>query len=187
MTPKQLISTSKFLSLVLRHQPETVGITLDATGWVATDELLAALERHGRPISRTDLEEVVRTSDKQRYALSPDGRLIRANQGHSVEVELDHAPAVPPELLYHGTAAQFVPVIRERGLQKMQRHHVHLSAEQEVTLRVGARRGRPVLLTIRAGDMHRAGQRFWLTPNQVWLAEHVAPGFIEFPSQLPPA
>jgi putative RNA 2'-phosphotransferase len=181
MTPKQLVSHSKFLSLVLRHQPETIGITLDSAGWVAVEDLLAGLAKHGQALSRTDLEEIVRTSDKQRFALSPDGRRIRANQGHSIEVELDHAPAVPPELLYHGTAAQFLPTIRERGLCKMQRHHVHLSAETEMTLKVGARRGRPILLIIRAGDMHRAGHAFFLTPNQVWLTDQVLPEFIEFP------
>lgn len=180
MTPKQLVSHSKFLSLVLRHQPEAVGITLDSAGWISVDDLLVALAKHSRALSRTDLEEIVRTSDKQRFALSPDGQRIRANQGHSVEVELDHAPAVPPELLYHGTAAQFLPAIREQGLSKMQRHHVHLSAETETTLRVGARRGRPVLLTIRAGDMHQAGHAFFLTPNQVWLTEQVPPEFIRY-------
>lgn len=178
MTPKQLVSHSKFLSLVLRHQPESIGITLDSAGWISVEELLAAMTKHGRALSRNNLEEIVRTSDKQRFALSPDGHLIRANQGHSIEVELDHTPAVPPELLYHGTAAQSVPAIRERGLCKMQRHHVHLSAETEMTLKVGARRGRPVLLTIRAGDMHRAGHEFFLTPNQVWLTDRVPPEYI---------
>ena len=182
MTPKQLVSHSKFLSLVLRHQPETIGITLDSAGWIAVEDLLAALAEHGRALTRSDLEEIVRTSDKQRFALCPDGHRIRANQGHSIEVELGHAPAVPPELLYHGTAAQFLPAIRERGLCKMQRHHVHLSAETEITLKVGARRSRPVLLIIRAGDMHRAGHAFFLTPNQVWLTDQVPPEFIEFPN-----
>ncbi len=180
MTPKSLTSNSKFLSLVLRHRPETIEITLDAAGWVGVDDLLAALAKHGRKWSRADLEEIVRTSDKQRFALSPDGNRIRANQGHSVDVELGHEPAVPPELLYHGTTAQFISAIRQHGLRKMQRHHVHLSAETEVTLRVGARRGRPILLTIRAGDMHRAGHAFFLTPNQVWLTDHVSPEFITF-------
>jgi putative RNA 2'-phosphotransferase len=182
MTPKQLVSHSKFLSLVLRHQPETIGITLDSAGWIAVEDLLAALATHGRALSRTDLDEIVRTSDKQRFALSPDGRRIRANQGHSIEVELEHAPGVPPEFLYHGTAAQFLPAIRELGLCKMQRHHVHLSAETQTTLQVGARRGRPILLIIRAGDMHRAGHAFILTPNQVWLTDQVPPEFIEFPN-----
>ncbi len=181
MAPKQLVSHSKFLSRVLRHQPETIGITLDPAGWISVDALLSAMAEHGRPLSRADLEEIVRTSDKQRFALSPDGQRIRANQGHSIEVELDHAPAVPPELLYHGTAAQFPPAIREQGLCRMERHHVHLSAETEVTLRVGARRGRPILLTIRAGDMHRAGHAFLLTPNEVWLTDRVPPEFIGFP------
>jgi putative RNA 2'-phosphotransferase len=177
-----MVSMSKFLSLVLRHQPETIGITLDSAGWIAVEDLLAALATHGRALSRTDLDEIVRTSDKQRFALSPDGQRIRANQGHSLEVELEHAPGVPPEFLYHGTAAQFLPAIRELGLCKMQRHHVHLSAETETTLQVGARRGRPILLIIRAGEMHRAGHAFFLTPNHVWLTDQVPPEFIEFPN-----
>lgn len=180
MTPKALITNSKFLSLVLRHRPETIGITLDAAGWIGVDELLPALARHGRKWSRADLEEIVRTSDKQRFALSSEGTRIRANQGHSIDVELGHEAAVPPELLYHGTAAQYVSAIRQHGLRKMQRHHVHLSAETEVTLRVGARRGHPILLTIHAGGMHRAGHAFFLTPNQVWLTDHVPPEFITF-------
>lgn len=182
MTPKQHVSTSKFLSLVLRHAPEKIGLTLDSAGWVSVDTLLVAMARHGTALDRESLDEIIRTSDKQRFALSPDGQQIRANQGHSVEVELEHAPAIPPGLLYHGTAAQFVDSIRRQGLLKGQRHHVHLSAETETTLRVGARRGRPILLTIRAGDMYRAGHEFFLTPNQVWLADRVPPEFIGFPT-----
>jgi putative RNA 2'-phosphotransferase len=181
MTQKQHVSTSKFLSLVLRHNPDKIGITLDSAGWVPVKDLLAALARHGKPLDRATLAEIVHNCEKQRYAFSSDGEHIRANQGHSVEVELEHAPAAPPEHLYHGTAAQFLASIRKQGLLKGQRHHVHLSAETEMTLRVGARRGRPILLTIRAGDMYRAGYEFFLTPNQVWLADRVPPEFIGFP------
>lgn len=186
MTPRDRVTTSKFLSLVLRHEPQRVGIRLDAAGWVDVDELLEALARHGKPLSFDELREVVDTSDKQRFAISDDEMRIRANQGHSVAVELDHPAAEPPEFLYHGTSAPSVESIRREGLDKMNRHHVHLSADAEATLRVGARRGRPVLLTIRAGDMHRAGHRFFVTPNRVWLTDRVPPQFIGFPGGTPP-
>src|SRR5687767_6135806 len=110
--------TSKFLSLVLRHEPELIGIELDPAGWVSVDDLLAGCRRKGHAITREDLAEVVRTSDKQRFALSEDGSRIRANQGHSVEVELGHEPAEPPEVLYHGTAERYVESIRRTGLEK---------------------------------------------------------------------
>lgn len=182
MTEKDLISTSKFLSLVLRHKPETIGVTLDPAGWIGVDDLLAACARHGRTIWREQLEQIVATSDKKRFAFSEDGTQIRANQGHSVDVELGHAPATPPERLYHGTPERSVAAIRRQGLLKMQRHHVHLSENVQQTLAVGARRGRPVLLAVRAGDMHRAGHVFYRTPNNVWLVDAVPPEFIEFPT-----
>lgn len=182
MTEKDLISTSKFLSVVLRHKPETVGIALDPSGWVGVDELLAACARHGRTIWREQLDQIVATSDKKRFAFNEDGTRIRANQGHSVDVELGHAPATPPELVYHGTPEKSVAAIRREGLLKMQRHHVHLSENVQQTLAVGARRGRPVVLTVRAGDMHRAGHVFYKTPNDVWLVDAVPPEFIAFPT-----
>ena len=128
---KQLVEISKFLSFVLRHKPEAIGITLDAEGWVAVDELLAATARHGQPVTRQQVEEVVATNDKKRFSFSPDGRLIRANQGHSVEVDLGLAPVEPPELLYHGTVERFLDSIREKGLVRGTRRHVHLSADRK--------------------------------------------------------
>lgn len=181
MTPSQRTHASKFLSLVLRHQPEVIGLRLEPEGWVKVDVLLGALHQHQRPWSREDLEELVRTSDKQRFAFDAERTRIRAQQGHSVAVNLDHPVRNPPEFLYHGTAAQFVDSIRREGLRRGERHHVHLSAETEITLRVGARRGKPVLLTIRAGDMQRAGFTFCLTPNHVWLTDHVPPQYLKFP------
>jgi len=181
MTPKEAIRTSKFLSLILRHEPEQVGLQLDEAGWVAVDELLQAVNRHGISLAREQLDHIVATSEKKRFAFSDDGLRIRANQGHSVEVELGYAPATPPDLLYHGTPEKFVATIRREGLLKMQRHHVHLSADKATTLKVGARRGRPVLLTIRAGDMHPAGHVFYRSANNVWLVDHVPPEFILFP------
>jgi putative RNA 2'-phosphotransferase len=175
---------SKFLSLVLRHEPERIGITLDDAGWVSVDELLDGCGRAGRRITRAELEEIVRTSDKQRFALSADGTRIRANQGHSVEVELGYAPATPPEVLYHGTADKHVPGIREHGLQKRSRHHVHLSETRETASAVGQRHGRLVLLEVRAGAMRRDGLLFYRTPNGVWLTDRVPPQYLIFPGTV---
>jgi len=181
MSEKETIRTSKFLSLILRHEPERVGLTLGEAGWVGVDELLQAVNRHGLALTLDQLQHVVATSDKQRFALSEDGQRIRANQGHSVEVDLQYAPQTPPEILYHGTATRFLDGIRKNGLQRMQRHDVHLSAETKVTFQVGGRHGKPVLLTIRAGDMHRAGFVFRCSANGVWLVDHVPSQFIDFP------
>jgi putative RNA 2'-phosphotransferase len=175
---KQLVSLSKFLSFVLRHEPEAIGLTLDAEGWVAVEELLAAAARHGHSVTRGQLEEVVATNDKRRFSFSPDGRLIRANQGHSVEVDLGLAPVEPPELLYHGTVERFLDSIREKGLLRGNRHHVHLSADRETAARVGQRRGRPVVLVVDSGRMHRAGHRFFRSENGVWLTEAVPADFL---------
>jgi putative RNA 2'-phosphotransferase len=181
MTEKETIKTSKFLSLILRHEPERVGLKLGEAGWASVDELLLTVNRNGVPLTLDQLKHIVATSDKKRFAFSEDGARIRASQGHSVEVDLQYSPQVPPELLYHGTAERFLDSIRKTGLQKMERHHVHLSAEKVVTLEVGARRGRPVLLTIRAGEMHGAGHVFYLSANGVWLIDHVPTQFILFP------
>jgi len=137
------------------------------------EELLRGCAAHGKNISRNLLEEIVRTSDKQRFAFSEDGQRIRANQGHSVEVELEHAPAEPPDVLYHGTAERNLASIREQGLLKGQRHHVHLSRTRDIAHQVGQRHGKPVVLVVDAKRMCAAGFTFYLTPNQVWLVETV--------------
>jgi putative RNA 2'-phosphotransferase len=178
---KQLVEISKFLSFVLRHKPQAIGITLDAEGWVAVDELLAAAVRHGQSITRQQLEEVVATNDKQRFSFSADGRLIRANQGHSIEVDLGLVPVEPPELLYHGTVARFLDSIREKGLVRGKRHHVHLSADRDTAARVGQRRGRPVVLVIEARCMRGDGHAFFQSENGVWLTEAVPPAYLQFP------
>jgi putative RNA 2'-phosphotransferase len=180
MNEKDTIQTSKFLSLILRHAPERVGLTLGEAGWVGVDELLTAVNRHGKALTFEQLQHIVATSDKKRFAFSDDGFRIRANQGHSVEVDLQYAPQVPPEILYHGTATRFVDSIRQNGLMRMERHDVHLSAETKVTMQVGGRHGKPVLLTIRAGEMHRAGHVFRRSTNGVWLVKRVPKEFIEF-------
>lgn len=180
MTAERLVKVSKFLSLVLRHRPERIGIRLDRAGWVEVDELLSRARAHGLPLTRAELEEVVATNDKRRFSFDAEGSRIRAVQGHSVEVELGYAPEVPPETLYHGTAAQLVDAIRREGLKRGQRHHVHLSADAATATRVGARRGRAVVLAVQAGRMQRDGLIFYRSANGVWLTEHVPPAYIVF-------
>jgi putative RNA 2'-phosphotransferase len=173
--------TSRLLSLILRHRPQDFGVVLDAKGWTPVDALLAALAGHGVQLTQAQLEALVRDSDKQRFALSPDGQRIRANQGHSVKVDLEHEARVPPERLFHGTVARFLPSIRRDGLVRGRRHHVHLSASPEQAALVGARRGAPVVLEVLAGRMTQAGHLFLLSPNGVWLTERVPPEFILLP------
>jgi len=169
---------SKFLSLVLRHNPTLIGLTLGDGGWVQVDELLAALARNGRPVERAKLQQLVRESDKQRFALSPDGSLIRANQGHSVNVDLGLSATPPPDVLFHGTVARYLTSIREHGLLKGKRQHVHLSATPELAVLVGQRRGAPHVLQVDARGMASAGCVFYRSENGVWLAEHVPVRFL---------
>ena len=173
------VRLSKFLSFVLRHQPEAVGLSLDAAGWVEVDALLRACAEHGRRMSPEDLAEVVRENDKQRFAFSEDGRRIRASQGHSTDVALGYAEAEPPEVLFHGTVARALPSIRDKGLTRMKRHHVHLSPDEATAKSVGGRRGRPVVLRVRAREMRAAGHVFYRTDNGVWLTEAVPSAFID--------
>jgi putative RNA 2'-phosphotransferase len=172
------VHLSKFLSLVLRHQPEKAGLTLDSAGWVDVDVLLRGCSTAGVRISRAELDAIVAESDKQRFAFNADRTRIRANQGHSVEVELDYAPAEPPDVLYHGTADRFLASIQAQGLLKGARHHVHLSALQATAVEVGRRHGRPVVIVVAASVMHRAGHAFFRSANGVWLTEHVPVAFI---------
>jgi putative RNA 2'-phosphotransferase len=176
-----LVQLSKFLSLVLRHKPEEIGLTLDPNGWAGVDDLIRLANAGGRPFTRPLLEQIVAGNDKRRFAFSPDGQRIRASQGHSVEVDLALAPAVPPELLYHGTATRFLASIRTQGLLPGSRQHVHLSHDAATARKVGQRHGRPAILTIAAQTMSSAGHLFYLSANQVWLTEHVPVVFIVFP------
>jgi putative RNA 2'-phosphotransferase len=178
MSKDKLIKTSKFLSLVLRHEPELIGLTLDSAGWVSVSELLRACRAHGRPLTPDELRELVAADDKQRFSFSEDGRRIRANQGHSIPVELGYDPAAPPAVLYHGTTEKFLPSIRKEGLKKGSRHHVHLSPDEETARRVGGRRGRPLVLKVESGRMHEAGYVFFRSANGVWLTEHVPPDYL---------
>jgi uncharacterized protein (TIGR02452 family) len=181
LSKSDLVHRSKFLSLVLRHRPDRIGITLDDQGWVDVDVLLAAAAAHGVTISRDELAEIVAGNDKQRFALSADGLRIRASQGHTVEVDLGYAPATPPEVLFHGTTAKVLAAIRADGLAKMDRHAVHLSADDATATRVGGRRGAAVVLRVRAGAMHRAGFAFQRSANGVWLTDHVPAEYVELP------
>ncbi|HEX8528265.1 RNA 2'-phosphotransferase [Allosphingosinicella sp.] len=173
------VRVSKFLSFVLRHRPGRIGITLDAEGWADLDQLIERANAGGMNLTRAAVEEAVRTSDKQRFALSCDGRSIRAQQGHSTsEVSLTFEPREPPPLLFHGTADRNISSIREHGLKPGKRHHVHLSADRRTALAVGARHGRAVVLLIDSGRMHRNDHPFYRSGNGVWLTDRVAPDCI---------
>jgi putative RNA 2'-phosphotransferase len=171
--------TSKLLSLILRHDPASIGIELDSAGWVRVDVLLTALAKHGHPLTRAELDEIVATSPKQRFAYSADGLEIRANQGHSIDVDLELAATVPPEVLYHGTAAANLDSIFRIGLEKRSRHHVHLSAETDTARTVGSRHGRPIVLRVDAARRHADGVLFYLSANGVWLVDAVAPSYLQ--------
>ncbi len=178
MDEKRLVRTSKFLSKVLRHRPEELGLALMPGGWVEVDALLAGSARKGLPMSRAELEEVVARNDKRRFAFDETGTLIRAQQGHSAPVDLELEPAVPPGTLYHGTLERSLPDILKSGLLKMRRHHVHLSSEEAAARAVGGRRGQPVVLAVDAGEMCRDGWVFYRSGNGVWLVDRVPPRYL---------
>ena len=174
------VRISKFLSLVLRHQPEKIGLSLDQSGWASVERLIEASSRRGFDFTREELQNVVDGNDKKRFSLSEDGLWIRANQGHSIKVELGYAPTAPPEILYHGTAERFLTSIKQQGLIKGKRHHVHLSADVDTATTVGRRHGKSVVLRIEAGRMSQDGFIFYLSANGVWLTEHVPAQYLAF-------
>ncbi len=176
----RLIRISKLLSLALRHDPTALGVSLDAHGWAEVDGVLAGLAATGLSTSRDELEEIVATSDKQRFAISADGLRIRASQGHSLPVDLGLPAEVPPEILFHGTVQRFLRAIERDGLVRGARTHVHLSEDVETARLVAARRSGPkALLAVRARAMHDAGYVFLRSANGVWLTEDVPPSFLE--------
>ena len=177
--PSRHVQTSKFLSYVLRHNPGALDLELDPGGWVDVEALVKQARKDGRTLSREHIERVIAESDKQRFTLSADGQKIRANYGHSVDVNLDLEPAAPPERLFHGTARRTLPAIREEGLRPQSRQFVHLSATREEAKRVGQRHGTPVVLVVRSGAMHAAGHTFYEATDAIWLTEAVPPRFIE--------
>jgi putative RNA 2'-phosphotransferase len=178
MTPRERTRLSKFLSLYLRHQPEALGLVLEPGGWVEIDALLRGAAAAGMNITREELEEVVRESDKQRFAIDETGSRIRANQGHSAEVDLQLEPAEPPAELFHGTPERNLEVILRDGLKKMARHHVHLSPDVSTATKVGERRGRAAILVIDAARMHAEGHVFFRSENGVWLVDSVPPVYL---------
>ena len=171
------IKLGRFLSLVLRHEPGAAGITLDEHGWADVEELLSGVRRTGRQIDLDTLERIVRENNKQRYSFNDDHTKIRANQGHSLHVDVELKEAQPPRYLYHGTASRFLPAIRQEGIRKMGRQHVHLSGDFQTALAVGRRHGAPVVITINAEAMARDGVTFYLSANGVWLCEYVSPEY----------
>ena len=173
MDEKRLIRVSKFLSRHLRHAPEDLGLTLEPGGWVLVDDLLAGCQRAGMTIDLALLKQVVADNDKQRFAFDETGERIRANQGHSTEVDLQLTAQTPPEILYHGTAQSTLASILATGLRPMNRHHVHLSATEETARRVGMRHGKPVVLIVDAARMYRDGHTFYVSANGVWLVDAV--------------
>ena len=173
-----VVRVSKRLSYVLRHRPDSVGLTLDAAGWVDVATLLDALAAHGLALSRADLEHVVATNDKRRFAFDGTGTRIRASQGHSLEVALGYEASTPPEVLFHGTVERFLPAILEQGLRPGRRHAVHLSADEETARAVGSRRGRPVVLRVDAAGLAATGAAFSRSANGIWLVAAVPPTFL---------
>lgn len=175
---RRIVDTSKFLSFVLRHRPDAIGLVLDSEGWAGIDALIVAAHADGKRIDYALIEEVVATNDKQRFAISEDGLRIRAVQGHSsAQVDIQYVAIVPPEFLYHGTASRFLVSINRQGLIAGARHHVHLSQDEKTAIAVGARHGMPVVLKVQAARMHAQGFAFYRADNGVWLTEHVPISF----------
>lgn len=164
---------SKFISLILRHKPEEIGITLDEHGWANVEELINGINNSSRKIDMEILEDIVYTDDKGRYSFNEDKTLIRANQGHSIPVDVELKEAIPPKVLYHGTAERFMDSIREQGIKSMSRLYVHLSDNISTAAKVGKRHGNCVILTIDTEKMHKDGIKFYLSENNVWLTKYI--------------
>ena len=180
---RKLVRISKFLSLVLRHKPERIGLSLDQGGWAKVDELLLKVNQAGVSLNKDLLQWVVDNKDRQRFCFSQDRQRIRANYGHSISVDLDFAPSKPPEFLFHGTATRFVESIKRLGLVPKKRNHVHLSPDQQTALKVGGRHGQPIVLTIQTGRMYECGFHFFRSTNGIWLTERVPAEHILFPEK----
>ncbi|WP_133501051.1 RNA 2'-phosphotransferase [Cognatilysobacter terrigena] len=176
-----LVPQSRFISRVLRHAPASIGLSLDDAGWADIDTLLGAAAAHGVVLDRMTLDEIVATNDKQRFAIDATGTRIRANQGHSIDVDLGLVPVEPPQRLFHGTATRYLQAILRDGLHRGRRRHVHLSTDVDTARRVGARHGMPAVLGIQAHAMHTAGHMFYRADNGVWLVDHVPRRFIDYP------
>lgn len=175
---QQLKHISKLMSLVLRHKPETIGLHLNENGWASVEELIQKINENGTTVNFDTINSVVDTNDKKRFAFNEDKTMIRASQGHSIDVNLDLQPVTPPDVLYHGTASRFVESILKTGLTKQQRQHVHLSINKETATAVGSRHGKPVILTIDAKAMAQQHFLFYLSDNNVWLVDSVPVEYI---------
>ena len=172
-------NTSKFISLILRHKPETIGITLDEHGWADVQELIEGINKTGDQFIDSDLlEEIVRTDEKQRYSFNEDHTLIRANQGHSIPVDVELEEKTPPDILWHGTGEKYVESIEKQGLFPKSRLYVHLSADMETARKVGSRHGRPVIYEVDCKRMCADGYQFFLSANGVWLTKGVPVGYL---------
>ncbi|MDB5313811.1 MAG: 2-phosphotransferase [Gemmataceae bacterium] len=178
MNEKRRVHVSKFMSRHLRHSPEDLGLTFEPGGWVLVDDLIAGAADAGFPFTRAELDEVVSACEKQRFAVDETGTRIRANQGHSAEVDLQLEPADPPPELYHGTPERNRDVILRDGLNKMARHHVHLSPDTQTATRVAQRRGKPFILVVDSAKMRADGHAFFRSANGVWLVDHVPPQYL---------
>jgi len=179
ISEKENIKTSKFLSLVLRHQPELIGLKLDENGWVNVDELIKKTNNHGIRLDLETLDLIVNTNNKKRFAFNETLDKIRASQGHSVEIDLGYTAKVPPEILYHGTATKNVDSILKSGIEKRDRHHVHLSSDVETAIKVGQRHGKIFIFEVHAGQMHDDNFKFYISENGVWLTENVPAKYLK--------
>lgn len=179
MNEKDIKNISKFLSLILRHSPETIHLKLDQNGWADVQELITKSNKNRKALDFETLQHVVETNDKKRFAFNEDLTKIRANQGHSITIDLELQPQTPPDELYHGTVAKFMDAILKGGLQKMSRQHVHLSKDKETAIKVGSRRGVPQILKINANQMTKDGYVFYCSDNGVWLTDEVPPKYIQ--------
>ncbi len=173
MNKKQKIKIGKFLSLILRHNPNAIGVKLDESGWLSVEQLLHGLKNKGQTLSFEELEDIVIHNDKKRYCFNEDKTQIRANQGHSLEIDLVLKKITPPDILYHGTALRFMKSIQQQGLIKKNRHHVHLSIDKEIAYKVGSRHGKPIVLCIASKLMDKAGFSFYCSANGVWLVDAI--------------
>lgn len=179
MNEKHQKRISKFLSLVLRHQPEKVGLELEQGGWVDVADLIEACEKNGLNLTLDELKTVVENNDKKRFSFDESGTKIRASQGHSVEIEIEFEQKEPPDVLYHRTAEKNVVAILKDGLSKMSRHHVHLSVDVETAQKVGKRYGKPVIFEVDTNAMRENGFEFYVSANGVWLVDSVPPQFLQ--------
>jgi putative RNA 2'-phosphotransferase len=182
VTDRNDIQVSKFLSLILRHQPGKIGLTLDENGWADTQELIQKANASNLRLTLNRLKSIVEHNDKKRFSFSADFTKIRASQGHSLSLDLQLQEVTPPAELYHGTTTRNIESIKKQGLLKGRRHHVHLSADRETARKVGMRYGKPVILTVNSRQMHQEGNKFFLSENGVWLTDFVLPKYLSFPT-----